>query len=58
MNVDHITSSRLSRRWDLRLEPKNLQTAYASCNWAKGGQPSASLEKRDRRPYILYAEKR
>jgi 5-methylcytosine-specific restriction endonuclease McrA len=36
MNVDHIKP--LSRRWDLRLAPGNLQTACASCNWGKGGR--------------------
>ena len=35
MNVDHIKP--LSRRWDLRLTPGNLQTTCASCNWGKGG---------------------
>jgi 5-methylcytosine-specific restriction endonuclease McrA len=35
MNVDHIRP--LSRRWDLRLDPRNLQTLCASCNWGKGG---------------------
>lgn len=36
MNVDHIKP--LSKRWDLRLDPRNLQTACASCNWGKGGR--------------------
>lgn len=36
MNVDHIKP--LSRRWDLRLDRRNLQTACASCNWGKGGR--------------------
>jgi 5-methylcytosine-specific restriction endonuclease McrA len=36
MNVDHIQP--LHRRWDLRLNRKNLQTACASCNWGKGGR--------------------
>lgn len=36
MNVDHIKP--LSRRWDLRLDQRNLQTACASCNWGKGGR--------------------
>ena len=36
MNVDHIKP--LSKRWDLRLEPRNLQTTCASCHWGKGGR--------------------
>jgi 5-methylcytosine-specific restriction endonuclease McrA len=36
MNVDHIKP--LSKRWDLRLDRRNLQTACASCNWGKGGR--------------------
>jgi hypothetical protein len=36
MNVDHI--KRLSRRWDLRLAPKNLQTACASLIEAMNAQ--------------------
>jgi 5-methylcytosine-specific restriction endonuclease McrA len=36
MNVDHIKP--LSKRWDLRLDPRNLQTACASRNWGKGGR--------------------
>lgn len=36
MNVDHIRP--LSKRWDLRLDPRNHQTACASCNWGKGGR--------------------
>jgi hypothetical protein len=35
MNVDR--SQPLSRRWDLRLDPRNLQTARASCNRARAG---------------------
>lgn len=34
MNVDHIKP--LHKRWDLRLNPRNLQTLCASCNWGKG----------------------
>jgi 5-methylcytosine-specific restriction endonuclease McrA len=36
MNVDHRKP--LSKRWDLRLRRKNLQTLCASCNWGKGGR--------------------
>ncbi len=36
MQVDHIQP--LSRRWDLRLAPRNLQTACSACNWGKGGR--------------------
>lgn len=36
MNVDHIKP--LWRRWDLRLDPRNLQTTCASYNWGKGGR--------------------
>jgi 5-methylcytosine-specific restriction endonuclease McrA len=34
MNVDHRKP--LSKRWDLRLNRRNLQTMCASCNWGKG----------------------
>ncbi|NOU11550.1 MAG: HNH endonuclease [Nitrospira sp.] len=34
MNVDHIKP--LHQYWDLRLNPRNLQTLCASCNWGKG----------------------
>ena len=33
MNVDHIKP--LSKRWDLRLARRNLQTTCASCNWGQ-----------------------
>jgi 5-methylcytosine-specific restriction endonuclease McrA len=36
MNVDHIQP--LWKRWDLRLDPRNLQTTCASCNRGKGGR--------------------
>jgi len=36
MNVDHVRP--LWRYWHLRLQPKNLQTLCASCNWGKGGR--------------------
>ena len=36
MNVDHIKP--LHRHWHLRLQPHNLQTLCASCNWGKGGR--------------------
>lgn len=36
MNVDHIRP--LSRFWQLRLAPHNLQTLCASCNRGKGGK--------------------
>jgi 5-methylcytosine-specific restriction endonuclease McrA len=36
MNVDHRKP--LSKRWDLRLKRRNLQTLCASCNWGKGGR--------------------
>lgn len=36
MQVDHIKP--LSKRWDLRLDRRNLQTACAACNWGKGGR--------------------
>ncbi|MBL8292820.1 MAG: HNH endonuclease [Bryobacterales bacterium] len=35
-NADHIKP--LSKRWDLRVGPRNLQTTCASCNWWKGGR--------------------
>jgi 5-methylcytosine-specific restriction endonuclease McrA len=35
LNVDH--KEPLSKRWDLRLEPRNHQVLCASCNWGKGG---------------------
>lgn len=36
MNVDHIRP--LSKRWDLRLDRRNLQTTCAACNGGKGGR--------------------
>jgi 5-methylcytosine-specific restriction endonuclease McrA len=36
MNVDHVRP--LHRFWHLRLQPSNLQTLCASCNWGKGGR--------------------
>jgi 5-methylcytosine-specific restriction endonuclease McrA len=36
MNVDHIKP--LSRHWNLRLAPHNLQTLCAACNHGKGGK--------------------
>jgi 5-methylcytosine-specific restriction endonuclease McrA len=36
MNVDHVRP--ISKRWDLRLDPRNLQTTCASCNWGKGSR--------------------
>lgn len=36
MQVDHIQP--LSRRWDLRLAPANLQSACRGCNFGKGGR--------------------
>lgn len=35
MNVDHVRP--LWRYWHRRLDPSNLQTLCASCNWGKGG---------------------
>lgn len=34
LNVDHIEP--LSKRWDLRLSPGNLQILCGACNWGKG----------------------
>ena len=36
MNVDHVRP--LWRYWHRRLDPGNLQTLCASCNWGKGGK--------------------
>ena len=36
MNVDHVKP--LWRYWHRRLDPSNLQTLCASCNWGKGGR--------------------
>lgn len=55
MNVDHIKP--LHKYWDLRLNPKNLQTLCASCNWGKGsesekdwrGKPKKRRSKSSRR---------
>lgn len=36
LNVDHIQP--LSKRWDLRLDPDNLQVLCSACNWGKGSR--------------------
>jgi hypothetical protein len=37
--LDRFTSQPAILLWDPRLAPKNLQTAWASCNWDKGVRP-------------------
>jgi 5-methylcytosine-specific restriction endonuclease McrA len=48
MRVDHIKP--VSRAWDRRLDPTNLQVLCNDCNWGKGGWDETDWRGRGRVP--------